>query len=72
MLHKALKGLSKEKDSFKLPDAGNLFVSVNDVKPSAFQENKLSQLDKYINDLMKIEQVRTSLPFKNFCKTQHP
>ena len=72
MLHKALKGLSKEKDSFKLPDAGNLFVSVNDVKPSAFQENKLSQLDKYINDLMKIEQVRTSLPFKNFFELDEP
>ena len=36
------------------------------MKQNTFHENKLSQLDKYINDLMKIEKVRNSIHFKNF------
>ena len=64
LLHKNLKNLFK--DSLKLPDGGNLFISINDMKQNTFHENKLSQLDKYINDLMKIEKVRNSIHFKNF------
>ena len=64
MLHKSLKLLFK--DSIKLPEGGNLFISVNDMKQNTFHENKLSQLDKYINDLMAIDQVRNSTPFKDF------
>ena len=64
MLHKSLKLLFK--DSIKLPEGGNLFISINDMKQNTFHENKLSQLDKYINDLMAIDQVRNSTPFKDF------
>ena len=64
MLHKALKSLFK--DTIKLPDGGNLFMSINDMKQNSFHENKLSQLDKYINDLMKFEQIKMSVPFRNF------
>ena len=64
LLHKNLKNLFK--DSIKLPDGGNLFISINDMKQNTFHENKLSQLDKYINDLLSIEQVRNSIHFRNF------
>ena len=36
------------------------------MKQNTFHENKLSQLDKYINDLMRIEKVKNSSPFRNF------
>jgi hypothetical protein len=49
-----------------LPDGGNLFISINDMKQNTFHENKLSQLDKYINDLLAIEAVRNSIHFRNF------
>ena len=64
LLQKNLKSLFK--DHVKLPDGGNLFISINDMKQNTFHENKLSQLDKYINELMKIEQVKISAPFRNF------
>ena len=64
LLQKNLKSLFK--DQIKLPDGGNLFISLNDMKQNTFHENKLSQLDKYINDLMKIDQVKNSSPFRNF------
>ena len=64
LLNKNLKTLFK--DTIKLPDGGNLFISINDMKQNTFHENKLSLLDKYINDLMKIEQVRNSVHFRNF------
>ena len=64
ILHKNLKNLFK--DTIKLPDGGNLFISINDMKQNTFHENKLSQLDKYINDLLAIEAVRNSIHFRNF------
>ena len=64
LLHKNLKNIFK--DTIKLPDGGNLFISINDMKQNNFHENKLSQLDKYINELMKIEQVKNCLIFRNF------
>ena len=64
MLHKNLKNIFK--DSVKLPDGGNLFVTLNDMKQNTFHENKLTQLDKYIGELMKIDQVKNSMYFKNF------
>ena len=64
MLHKSLNKLFK--DTIMLPDGGNLFISVNDMKQNTFHENKLSQLDKYINDLLKIEKVKNSEPFRCF------
>ena len=64
LLHKNLKNIFK--DTIKLPDGGNLFISINDMKQNTFHENKLSQLDKYINELMKIEQVKNCLIFRNF------
>ena len=63
MLHKNLKNSLKD---LQLPESGNLFISINDMKQNTFHENKLSQLDKYINELMKIEQVKNSLIFRNF------
>ena len=45
LLHKNLKNIFK--DTIKLPDGGNLFISINDMKQNTFHENKLSQLDKY-------------------------
>ena len=64
LLHKTIKNLLK--DSTKLPESGNLFISINDMKQNAFHENKLGQLDKYINDLIKIEQVVACGFFRNF------
>ena len=64
MLHKALKSIFK--DNLKLPNGGNLFININEMKQNAFHENKLEQLDKYISDLLNIEGVKTSLPFRNF------
>ncbi len=64
MLHKSLNKLFK--DTIMLPNGGNLFISVNDMKQNTFHENKLSQLDKYINDLLKIEKVKNSEPFRGF------
>ena len=63
MLNKALKTAIKE--TINLPQS-DLFININDMKQNAFHENKVSQLDKYINDLMKIEQVISSAPFRNF------
>ena len=63
MLNKALKNRLKD---FNLPESGNLFVNINDMKQNSFHENKLAQLDKYINDLMQIEQVINCEPFRNF------
>ena len=40
LLQKNLKNLFK--DQVKLPDGGNLFISVNDIKQNTFHENKLS------------------------------
>jgi len=64
MLHKALKSIFK--DNLKLPNGGSLFININDMKQNAFHENKLEQLDKYISDLLNLEGVKTSLPFRNF------
>ena len=63
MLHKALKNSIKD---VKLPESGNLFISINDMNQNSFHENKLSQLDKYINDLTKIGQVLSCVSFRNF------
>ena len=64
LLHKSLKNLFK--DTVKLPENGNLFISINDMKQNTFHENKLGQLDKYIKDLIKIEQVLNCVFFRNF------
>ena len=56
MLNKSLKKLFK--DTIMLPNCGNLFININDMNQNTFHENKLSQLDKYINDLLKIEKVK--------------
>ena len=64
MLYKALK--TAFKDNIKLPNGGNLFTNINDMKQNSFHENKLEQLDKYISELLKIEQIKTSVPFRNF------
>ena len=64
MLHKSLKILFK--DLIQLPDGGNLFISITDMKQNTFHENKLTQLDRYINDLLAIDQVKNSEPFKDF------
>ena len=64
MLHKSLKLLFK--DLIQLPDGGNLFISITDMKQNTFHENKLTQLDRYINDLLAIDQVKNSEPFKDF------
>ena len=64
MLHKALKSLFKE--NLKLNNVGNLFININEMKNNAFHENKLEQLDKYVSDLLNIDEVKNSIPFKNF------
>jgi hypothetical protein len=64
LLHKTLKNLLK--DSVALPESGNLFININDMKQNSFHENKLGQLDKYINELIKIEQVLNCLTFRSF------
>ena len=64
MLHKALKSLFKE--NLKLTNVGNLFININEMKNNAFHENKLEQLDKYVSDLLNIDEVKNSIPFKNF------
>ena len=64
MLHKALKTIFKE--NLKLPNGGNLFININEMKQNSFHENKLEQLDKYVADLINVEGVINSLPFINF------
>ena len=64
MMHKALKSIFK--DNPKLVSWGNLFININDMKQNSFHENKLEQLDKYILDLLSVEEIRNSIPFKNF------
>ena len=64
MLYKALK--TAFKDNITLPNGGNLFTNINEMKQNTFHENKLEQLDKYINELLKIEEIRNSLPFRSF------
>ena len=64
MLHKALKSIFKE--NLKLTNDGNLFININEMKQNAFHENKLEQLDNYISDLMNLDEVVNSFPFKNF------
>ena len=64
MLHKALKSIFK--DNLKLPNGGNLFININEMKQNSFHENKLDQLDKYVSDLINVDGVINSLPFINF------
>ena len=64
MLHKALKSIFK--DNLKLPNGGNLFININEMKQNSFHENKMEQLDKYVNDLINNEGVINSVPFLNF------
>ena len=64
MLHKSLK--TTFKDNIKLPSGGSLFININEMKQNTFHENKLEQLDKYISELLNIEEIKNSLPFKNF------
>jgi hypothetical protein len=33
---------------------------------NSFHENKINQLDNYINELIEIDEVLNSVPFKNF------
>ena len=70
MLHKSLK--TTFKDNVKLPNGGNLFTNINEMRQNGFHENKLEQLDKYISELLNIEQIRNSLPFKNFFELDEP
>ena len=70
MLHKALKGIFK--DNLKLPSGGNLFINISDMKQNSFHENKLEQLDKYVSDLLSIEGVRNSKPFRSFFELDEP
>ena len=64
MLHKALRSIFK--DNLTLPNSGSLFININEMKQNSFHENKLEQLDKYISDLVNLDDVINSLPFKNF------
>ena len=64
LFNKALKNLFK--DLILLPDSGSLFTNINDMTGNSFHENKLQQLDKYINDLSEIEAVANSVPFRSF------
>ena len=64
LLYKSLKLLFK--DTLIIPDSGNLFMSITEMKQNTFHENKLTQLDKYINDLLAIEQVRNCETFRDF------
>ena len=64
MLHKALKSIFK--DNSKLSDDGNLFININEMKQNSFHENKLEQIDKYISNLMDLDEVVNSFPFRNF------
>ena len=64
MLYKALK--TTFKDNSKLPSGGNLFINLNEMKQNSFHENKLEQLDKYISELLKVDEIKNSKPFKSF------
>ena len=68
MLHKALRSIFK--DNLTLPNSGNLFININEMKQNSFHENKLEQLDKYISDLVNLDDVINSLPFKNFFELE--
>jgi len=64
MLHKALKSIFK--DNLVLANGGNLFININEMNQNSFHENKLEQLNKYVSDLINLEEVVNSLPFTNF------
>ena len=68
MLHKALRSIFK--DNLTLPNSGSLFININEMKQNSFHENKLEQLDKYISDLVNLDDVINSLPFKNFFELE--
>ena len=63
-LNKELKNLFK--NLIVLPDTGSLFININDMTGNSFHENKIQQLDKYVKDLLNIDVVAQSAPFKSF------
>jgi len=63
MLHKALKSIFKDN---LISNGGNLFININEMNQNSFHENKLEQLNKYVTDLINLEEVVNSLPFINF------
>ena len=42
------------------------------MKQNTYHENKLEQLDKYVADLLNIEGVRNSMPFRSFFELDEP
>ena len=64
LLNNALKNLFK--DVLNLPNTGSLFTNINDMTGNSFHENKINQLDKFINELTEIDEVCRSVPFRNF------
>ena len=62
--HNSIKNLFK--DTIQLPKTGSLFTNINEMTGNSFHENKINQLDNYINELIEIDEVLNSVPFKNF------
>ena len=64
LFHNSIKNLFK--DTLQLPKTGSLFTNINDMTGNSFHENKINQLDNYINELIEIDEVLNSVPFKTF------
>ena len=52
----------------EIPESGNIFLNVNNLTFNNFHENKIHQLEKFLNDLIEIEPINVSKPFLKFLE----
>ena len=69
-LYKSIKNLFK--NIVELPQSGNIFLNINEVGSSgSFHENKIQQLERFLNDLSEIEPINISKPFLKFLEFEN-
>ena len=65
-LYKSIKNLFQ--NVTEIPESGNIFLNVNNLTFNNFHENKIHQLEKFLNDLIEIEPINVSKPFLKFLE----